>query len=73
MDDFELIERRMDAVEKLAEITPRYREAFLLHEYGFTQEQIGEIMGVTQQTISRYIARALKELTKAGCVKAPTS
>jgi len=69
MDETEMADRRMDAVDKLAEVTPCYREAFLLHEYGFTQEEIGRIMGVTQQTVSRYIARALKELTGAGCVK----
>jgi len=69
MNDFEVVDRRMDAVDKLAEVTPRYREAFVLHEYGFTQEEIGRIMGVTQQTISRYIARALNELTDMACVK----
>lgn len=69
MDEFELADRRMDAVDRLAELTPRYREAFLLHQYGFTQEEVGRIMGVTQQTVSRYIAKALKELTEAGCVK----
>ena len=69
MDEIEMADMRMDATEKLAKIAPRYREAFLLHEYGFTQEEIGRIMGVSQQTISRYIARALKELTDAACVK----
>jgi len=69
MDEIEMADRRMDAVDKLARVTPRHREAFLLHQYGFTQEEVGRIMGVTQQTISRYIARALKELTQAGCVK----
>ena len=69
MNEIELADLRMDAVGLLAKLTPDEQRAFLLHEYGFTQEEIGKMMGVCQQTISRYIARALKELTTAGCVK----
>ena len=69
MDEIEMADRRMDAADLLADITPRYREAFLLHQYGFTQEEVGRIMGVSHSTISRYIARALKELTEAACTK----
>jgi len=69
MDEIEMADRRMDAADRLAEITPRYREAFLLHQYGFTQQEVGRIMDINQATVSRYIARALKELTQAGCIK----
>jgi len=69
VDEIEMADRRMDAVDLLAEITPRHREAFLLHQYGFTQEEVGRIMDINQATVSRYIARALKELTEAACIK----
>ena len=69
MDDFERADVRMDLAPLLAQLTPHHREALLLWVDGFTQKEIGWMMGVTQPSIHRYIARAREALTKLGCIK----
>ena len=59
----------MDLAPLLAQLAPRHREALLLWADGYTQEEIGQMMGVRQQSVSRYIALAREVLTMAGCVK----
>lgn len=62
MDDFELVERRIDSVQQLAKLTDKQLVAFLLHHTGYTQEEIGEMQGVTQGAISKRIERARQRL-----------
>jgi len=62
MNDFELVERRIDSVGQLARLTDKQLVAFLLHHLGYTQEEIGEMQGVTQQSISERIERARERL-----------
>ena len=69
IDDFERADARMDLAPLLAQLTPRHRKALLLWVDGYTQEEIGILLGVCHQTISKYIARARKELTSAGGAK----
>ena len=69
MDDFERADARMDLAPLLAQVTPRYCQAFLLWVDGYTQEEIGQAMGICHQTVSKYIARARKELTSEGGAK----
>ena len=59
----------MDLAPLLAQLTPHHREALLLWVDGYTQEEIGKRMGVTHQSVSRYIARAREALTRLGCAK----
>jgi len=58
MDDFELVERRIDSVGQLAKLTEKQLVAFLLHHMGYTQDEIGQMAGVTQGAISKRIERA---------------
>ena len=55
----------MDLAPLLAQLTPRHREALLLWVDGFTQKEIGWMMGVNDRSIRRYIAWARELLTLA--------
>ena len=59
----------MDLAPLLAQLAPRHREALLLWVDGYTQEEIGRMMGVTKMSVCRYIARAREVLTGTGRYK----
>ena len=45
----------MDLAQALTALTPKQRRAALLYAQGFTQNEIGEMMGVDQSNISRLL------------------
>ena len=55
----------MDLAPLLAQLAPRHREALLLWVDGYTQEEIGQMIGVSDRSIRRYIALAREVLTLA--------
>lgn len=49
----DLSDLRIDLDKALDRLTPRQRQAVELYRDGFTQEEIGKIMGVSHQVISK--------------------
>lgn len=47
-------------------LSPREREALQFHSYGFTREQIAEIMGVNEETVKTYLKRVAEKYAKQG-------
>lgn len=58
------VERKMDAVQLLAQITSEQREAFALHQLGFTQAEIGEMLGISQRAACYRIQGAIRNFAK---------
>ena len=48
----------MDLASALTALTPRQRRAALLYAQGYTQAEIGEMMGVTRQTVGELLENA---------------
>ena len=60
-----LIEReaRLEAVKALwPKLTHRQVECLCLRVMGFTQEEIGQVLGITKQAVSLHIKAALDSL-----------
>ena len=68
MDDFVKAELRMDSVELLAGLTPKQREAWLLWQVGYTQEEIGRICEISQPGAYKRIHGAIMNLRR-GVIK----
>lgn len=56
------VEELMDVERALARLTPRQREVLLLTVMGWTQEEIGERLGIARQVVGRHLASARKKL-----------
>ena len=56
------VERRLILQEAIEELTPKQREALALWMQGYTQEEIGERVGITQRTVGRRLERAFKRI-----------
>jgi len=59
MNEFDTAGRKMDAIQLLAELTEKQQIAFGYHQLGFTQEEIGKIMGISQQMAQKHIRAAI--------------
>jgi len=64
VDQFEIAEHKMDAVQLLARLTSEQREAFALHQLGFTQAEIGEMLGISQPAVYYRIQGAIKNFKR---------
>lgn len=54
-----------EALEKITVLTPRQRQMLsLYYEQGYTKAEIGEIMGLTHQTVSEHTQAAVEKLAK---------
>jgi DNA-directed RNA polymerase specialized sigma24 family protein len=62
MDDIEMIDRWMDSPERLSALSEKQLAALLLYWIGYSQEEIGTIVGVSQQAVCRRLQRAKREL-----------
>ena len=57
--------RRENREAMLAEMTDKQRQVFVLHyKYGWTQQQIADKIGVTQQAITKLLSKANKKVMK---------
>jgi len=65
MDIQERTDKWLDAPERLSCLTERQLVAFLLSWIGFSQEEIGLIVGVSQQAVSCRIRAATRKLREA--------
>ena len=56
------IDGRMDIRDALSQLTDKQREALALWVEGYTQEEIGEALGITQRNAGRRIERAIARI-----------
>ena len=59
-DDIEAIDRKLDALRQLAQLTQRERTILYLYACGDTQAEIGEKVGLSQ----RHVGRILEGIAK---------
>jgi len=59
------VANREHVQQVLASLTERQREAVLLRLQGFTQEEIGERLGINQSNVSRRISGAMGQIRAA--------
>lgn len=64
-DDFATMSNEMcDLTEAFWKLTERQREAFILWREGYTQEEMAEILGITQQSAQERLASAMANIRK---------
>jgi len=56
------VEELMDVECAMARLTPRQREVLLLTVMGWTQEEIGERLGIERSVVTRHLAAARRNL-----------
>jgi len=56
-------ESRVEAVRVLwGKLTPRQVECLCLRVMGFTQKEIGQVLGIEHHTVSKHLAKILEKL-----------
>ena len=56
---------RMEMEEMLRMLTEKQREVYLLYyKYGYTQQEIGKKMGISQESVSKHLLSTLKKVKK---------
>lgn len=60
-EDMESIERKIDFERLLTTLSERDRKIAVLYAFGYTQEEIGAEVGVTQQRIQQILANICKK------------
>ena len=58
-------ETRLDIEAAIEGLTDKQREALLLWLEGYTQEEIGERLGITHQAVSRLTERAVERIQES--------
>lgn len=64
---FETVEdeaQRVDLLAALEKLTPRQRQAVELFAQGYTQEEIGQALGIKQPSVLRLIRRAAAKMRR---------
>jgi RNA polymerase sigma factor (sigma-70 family) len=56
------IEDNYEIKDLVARLPEQQRRAIILFAYGLTQKEIGEQMGISQQTVKRLLEKGLKNL-----------
>ena len=65
VDPLRAVIRRENREAMLAEMTDKQRQVFVLHyKYGWTQQQIADKIGVTQQAVTKLLSKANKKVMK---------
>ena len=59
-EDMESVERKIDFERLLTTLSERDRRIAVLYAFGHTQEEIGAIVGISHQHISRVLANMCK-------------
>ena len=59
-EDMESVERKIDFERLLTTLSERDRKIAVLYAFGHTQEEIGAIVGISHQHISRVLANMNK-------------
>ena len=59
-EDLESIERKIDFERLLTTLSERDRKIAVLYAFGHTQEEIGAIVGISHQHVSRVLANMCK-------------
>jgi len=62
MTDQQDIENRIDIDDAVGRLPDRLRCVVLLHSYGYSQQEIAEDMGVSQQCVSKRLEKAFNLL-----------
>ena len=60
--DLESIERKVEYERMLRQLSPRDRRIELLHAFGYTQEEIARMAGLTQRRIGQILQEISKRL-----------
>lgn len=60
-EDLESIERKIDFEQLLSTLSERDRRIAVLYAFGHTQEEIGAIMGLSQQMVGRRLREKWQE------------
>ena len=60
-EDMESIERKIDFERLLATLSERDRRIAVLYAFGHTQEEIGAIVGLSQQMVGRRLREKWQE------------
>ena len=60
-EDMESVERKIDFERLLAALSERDRRIAVLYAFGHTQEEIGAIMGLSQQMVGRRLREKWQE------------
>ena len=50
-------ETKLELQEAITALTPTQRQAVLLYSQGYTQKEIGEVLGITQGAVSQILRR----------------
>ena len=58
---------RIDLQAAMATLTDKQRDALELWVQGYTQEQIGEMLGIRQQPAGRRVERAIERMREFLC------
>lgn len=58
------IDELIDIERALVCLTTKQREAFVMWMTGYTMDEVGLVMGITQQAVSKLIKLAQKRLLK---------
>jgi RNA polymerase sigma factor (sigma-70 family) len=60
------VEERILLKEALARVAPRYRECVILQVVqGIPQATIAELLGLSRESVSKYVGRGLEQLRQA--------
>lgn len=62
LDD--VVIRQMELREMLESMTAKQRQVFILYGRGYTAQEIGKMMGMSQEAVSRHFAAALRIVRK---------